>query len=139
MKTLYKTITILLATLVTLSLNACIQLDGASGGIVVRDRDTRVSVYFSDHDRSEIHSYYAGRRLPPGLAKRNRLPPGLERQLERKGTLPHGLQSRELPGDLEKRLSPLPRGYVRLQVGTSILIKNVRTNVIVDIIKDVAR
>jgi hypothetical protein len=31
-----------------------------------------------------------GRNLPPGLAKRDQLPPGLERQLRVRGTLPPG-------------------------------------------------
>jgi hypothetical protein len=42
--------------------------------------------------------------LPPGLAKRDRQPPGLERQLSERGRLPPGLQKRALPEDLEARL-----------------------------------
>src|SRR6266481_1582476 len=48
--------------------------------------------YYHGHDK-EVHDwYYAhGNNLPPGLAKKDRLPPGLEKQLVSRGTLPPGL------------------------------------------------
>jgi len=53
---------------------------------------------YSDHDR-DIHDWYRAHYsdLPPGLAKRDRLPPGLERQLVVRGTLPPGLQKKMQP------------------------------------------
>src|SRR5215471_5571003 len=47
---------------------------------------------FDAREREIISGYYAnpGRGLPPGLAKREALPPGLEKQLVRNGTLPPG-------------------------------------------------
>ena len=42
--------------------------------------------------------------LPPGLAKRDTLPPGLERQLQRNGKLPPGLEKRALPDELKRAL-----------------------------------
>lgn len=85
-----------------------------------------------DHDR--------GRRdLPPGLAKRDRLPPGLERQIHRHGTLPPGLRTRPLPRALEARLPPPPEHCVRLIVGTDIVLMNERTRAVLDVIRDVAR
>ena len=73
----------------------------------------RAMPLFGDHDRGIIHSYYSG--LPPGLAKRSELPPGLERQLQRNGVLPPGLRAklRPFPAALERRLAPLPSGYRR--------------------------
>ena len=54
------------------------------------DRDDRY-----DHHREAIRGWYSenANHLPPGLAKKDRLPPGLEKQLVRNGTLPPGLQS----------------------------------------------
>ena len=51
--------------------------------------------HYKDRDR-DIHGWYRAhyRHLPPGLAKRDRLPPRLERQLIVNGTLPLGLRSR---------------------------------------------
>jgi hypothetical protein len=99
---------------------------------------------FEPHDRELITSYYAGRNsdLPPGLAKRGgNLPPGLEKHLERNGTLPPGLQKRlqPCPVELERQLPPLEAGYSRGVIGAHVVIYNRSTNVIVDIVKDVAR
>jgi hypothetical protein len=99
---------------------------------------------FSAHEREIITRYYAGRgsNLPPGLAKRGgNLPPGLEKHLERNGTLPPGLQKRlePCPVELERQLPPLPADYRRAVIGAHIVILSKNTNVIVDIMKDVAR
>jgi hypothetical protein len=62
--------------------------------------------------------------LPPGLAKRDRLPPGLERHLQRNGTLPPGLQKRvqPLPGACTARLPKLPRDWARVVLGGRIIL-----------------
>ncbi len=98
---------------------------------------------FGEHDREVITNYYSNRgsSLPPGLAKRGgNLPPGLEKQLERNGTLPPGLQKRvePCPVELERQLPPLPAEYRRGVIGAHIVIFNRNTNVIVDVLKDVA-
>ncbi len=79
-----------------------------------------------------------GRGLPPGLAKRDRLPPGLEKQLRERGTLPPGLQKRvqPLPFELERQLHPLPRGCRRAVIGVNVILMNEETSVIYDIIRD---
>lgn len=88
-------------------------------------QQTRV-VLFTDSDRSIIGDYLRVNRsnLPPGLAKRDRLPPGLERQLQRNGRLPPGLQKRvaPFPVDLSRRLPPLPGGYSRVFLGHRAMI-----------------
>jgi len=99
---------------------------------------------FSVREREVITHYYSNRgsNLPPGLAKRGgNLPPGLEKQLERNGTLPPGLQKRvePCPVELERQLPPLPAEYRRGVIGAHIVIFNRNTNVIVDVMKDVAR
>src|SRR5258708_28019160 len=99
---------------------------------------------FDGKDREVITSYYSSRNsnLPPGLAKRGgNLPPGLEKQLERNGTLPPGLQKRmqPCPVELARQLPPLESGYSRGVIGAHVVIYNRNTNVIVDILKDVAR
>src|SRR5579859_4162240 len=60
------------------------------------ENDDQGDRYYRDQDREVIRTWYAGHQsnLPPGLAKKDRLPPGLERQLEQRGTLPPGLQKR---------------------------------------------
>jgi len=112
---------------------------GAGGGVTVGDRNTRVSVGFSTRDREIIRDYYARHRpkpLPPGLAKRDRLPPGLEKQMRRGGELPPGLRGRGLPYELERRLSPIPDGYARVIVGGRIVLQEAGTRVVIDIVED---
>jgi hypothetical protein len=79
------------------------------------------------------------RNLPPGLAKRDSLPPGLERQLQRNGTLPPGLQRRmePLPLALEEQLQPLSRGVRRVIVGSSVILIEVSTSRILDLLRNV--
>jgi hypothetical protein len=75
--------------------------------------------------------------LPPGLAKKDHLPPGLARQLERNGHLPPGLEKRNLPSDLVQKL-PACWGKARCtMVGNDVLLVDPQTQLILDIIKDV--
>ncbi len=113
-----------------------------SGVFEVKTDDMQVKVSFNDSDRRIIHDYYSKKKikhkgLPPGLAKKGTLPYGLQKHLEKNGKLPPGLAKKHLPYELEERLSPLPRGYVRLKVGGDIVLMNEETEVIVDIIYDI--
>lgn len=99
-------------------------------------------ILFSGKDKGIIIEYYKTHSsgLPPGLAKRGgKLPPGLEKHLQKNGKLPPGLQKKisPLPLELEKRLSPLPPRSERVIIGTHVIIYNRAENVILDIIKDV--
>jgi hypothetical protein len=120
--------------------NGCATYPHMSSGVFEAQSDNaRVTVAFSDHDRRLIHDYYRNKKLkrrglPPGLAKKETLPPGLRKQLRKNGTLPPGLAKRNLPYELEERLSQVPGGYVRLRVGGDIILMNKTTEVIVDII-----
>jgi hypothetical protein len=92
--------------------------------------------HYKDHDR-EIRDWYGEHEshLPPGLAKKDRLPPGLEKQLVRRGTLPPGLQKRlqPCPEDLERRLPPPPPECAHVLIGGHIVLLNRRTNIVVDV------
>jgi hypothetical protein len=79
--------------------------------------------------------------LPPGLAKRGDLPPGLERQLRRNGRLPPGLEAKlhPLPVDLEVLLPRLPPGVRRVIVGGDLLLLDERSSAILDIVRGVVR
>ena len=111
-----------------------------SGAVRVKGENAALSILFSDADRRHVSNYYKGRKqkkTPHGLAKRDRLPPGLAKQVAVNGQLPPGLQGRGLPGDLERQLSPLPEGYVRLMVDKSIVLLNQKTGIVVDLMADV--
>jgi hypothetical protein len=74
--------------------------------------------------------------LPPGLAKREELPPGLQRQLVRNGKLPPGLEQKiqPLPPVLIARLPPIPDNRTRVIIGGNVILLDKTTSVIVDIL-----
>ena len=92
---------------------------------------------YSGHDRDIIRGWYREQdgNLPPGLAKKDRLPPGLEKQLERKGTLPPGLQKKlqPCPVELERRLPPPPPGYSHTIIEGHIVLVNRKTWAVLDV------
>jgi hypothetical protein len=75
--------------------------------------------------------------LPPGLARRETLPPGLARKLERDGSLPPGLAKRSLPEDLEARLPARLDGTERVIVDRDVLLVELATGIVRDVIRDV--
>jgi hypothetical protein len=83
---------------------------------------------YSDHDRDQIRGWYRTHyaSLPPGLAKRDRLPPGLERQLVVRGTLPPGLQKKmqPCPPELERMLPLPPPNYTHVVIGGNLVLLN---------------
>ena len=93
---------------------------------------------FTAHDRDEARDWYRGNEgsLPPGLAKKDRLPPGLEKQLVRRGALPSGLQKKiqPCPVELESRLPPPPPGGAHVLIGGHLVLINRNTHVVLDII-----
>lgn len=105
--------------------------DGRPEAIVV-DRDGHVRV---------IREYAHAGSLPPGLAKREPLPPGLRKQLRERGALPPGLQKRlvPVPAPLLTRLPPVPPYYQRYFAGEDLLVIDTRAHRIVVIISDVWR
>jgi hypothetical protein len=101
------------------------------------DDDDRHGYGFAGHDRDEIRGWYAQnyRHLPPGLAKKDRLPPGLERQLVIRGKFPPGLERQvyAVPVDLDRRLPPPPPDDERVMVGGHIVLRNRNTKLVLDI------
>jgi hypothetical protein len=96
---------------------------------------------FSSREVSIIQGYFKTNlnNLPPGLAKRETLPPGLEKQLVRNGTLPPGLQKKiqPLPLQLERQLTAVPTGYRRVVVAGNVILMNPMTGLIYDIVRNV--
>jgi hypothetical protein len=90
-----------------------------------RPRRRQFKPEFTNYDRQNIRGcFYDTANLPPGLARRDRLPPGLEKQLERNGTLPPQLESRAepLPDVCNARLPRLPVDWSRVVVGNRVLL-----------------
>jgi len=109
-----------------------------SGSIEVRNEDISARVAFNEDDRERIVNYFRdkekSKKMPPGLAKKDTLPPGLQKHIVKHGELPPGLEGRSLPYELEKTLTTLPRGFVRLKVGGDVVLMNEKTRVVLDVI-----
>lgn len=112
-----------------------------SAGDKVREVLPASEPVFSTQERTVITRWFTTNRsnLPPGLAKRETLPPGLERQLRQRGTLPPGLQSKiqPLPVELERQLPALPTGYRRVVIAGNVIVMNPTTGLIYDIVRNV--
>ena len=76
---------------------------------------------------------------PHGLAKRDAPPPGHAKQLERNGTLPPGLAKRDLPPDVLAKLPGLPAGLERVIVGDDVVLVEMATQKVLDVIVGVLR
>lgn len=105
-----------------------------------RDRDREHSteadlgsVIISAAERALIREYY--QQHP--VAYSNDLPPGIQKKLARGKPLPPGIAKR-FPNELSGRMPPRP-GYGYRVVGSDVLLVEVATGVIVDLIKDVLR
>jgi|GEM_PF-315180 len=79
----------------------------------------------------------ASKGLPPGLAKRSSLPPGLQKQYDKNGRLPAGLAKRELPDDLRSKLPQRTEDQDVVEVGNDVVLIDRATGVILDTILDV--
>lgn len=105
--------------------------------------------YFGDQASSQSSGDYGkskykgkgkkgkSKQMPPGLAKKGKLPPGLQKQLQRNGRLPPGLAKRDLPGDLNSRLGPLPYDTERYIVDNDVVLIRKSTGIILDVLSGV--
>ena len=73
------------------------------------------------------------------MAKRGKLPPGLQKQVEKNGQLPPGLQKRlePLPTVLNRQLPNLPDYWERIIIERDVILLDRRTNRVLDIIENV--
>jgi hypothetical protein len=107
------------------------------------DSGVQIEVSFRTGEKNTIREWFSDddnlSGLPPGLAKREELPPGLQKHLVKNGTLPAGLQKKlqPLPPGLESRLPPPPDGSRRVILYGSVILLGEKTAKVFDIIEDV--
>ncbi len=99
-------------------------------------------VVFTEIERQVIREYYrnhaaSGHSKSKGKHKSKGLPPGIAKNFERGKPLPPGIAKQRLPYDLTRQLPPPPRGYERIIVAGKIILIEVATQVILDILTDV--
>lgn len=84
--------------------------------------------------RVEIQSWY--RDHPHGGVEA--LPPGIRKRLARGKPLPPGIAKQVAPGGLRSRVR-LAKGYEIIEVGLDVLLVEVATSIVHDILMDVVR
>jgi Ni/Co efflux regulator RcnB len=97
--------------------------------------------YFNDQQRTYVREYYTqqygnARRCPPGLAKKNNgcMPPGQAKKWDVGQRIPAGVQVYSVPQPVIVHLPPAPYGYRYVRLGGDIVLVQVQSNLIVDII-----
>jgi hypothetical protein len=126
------------AAILALGLVGC-ETYSYGGAATVHRGGAQVSVVFTDGDRRILHDYYRVdyRALPPGLAKKGKVPPGHAYRHRVNQPLPPDAVWYYLPYNVERQLSRLPGDYVRIMIGADVAIMNVHTRVIVDLIENI--
>lgn len=101
--------------------------------------ELRVDVHFSTHEASIIRDFYTDSHAKDSRGKKGAksLPPGIAKNLQRGKALPPGIAKQALPNDLLGRLPPPADGYERIMVSGKILLVEIATQVIHDVLSDV--
>jgi hypothetical protein len=91
-----------------------------------------VSVTLLSDMQVEIRAFYSAR----GVSGVKPLPPGIRKRLVRGKALPPGIAKRVVPEGLRSRIR-LPSGYEIVEVGLDVLLVEVATDIIHDVLMDV--
>ena len=100
-----------------------------------------VQVIFTAGESSIIRAYYQDNHATkPGKKKgkhgKKSLPPGIAKNLARGKPLPPGIAKQVLPAGLINLLPPPPHGFERISVSGKILLVEIATQVIHDVLED---
>jgi len=90
-------------------------------------------VHYVEEDESQSHK---GKGKNKSKGKSKGLPPGIAMNLERGKPLPPGIAKRDLPKDLNHSLPDRHDGYERTVVGNDVVLVEIDTGNIADIITD---
>ncbi len=100
-----------------------------------------VAVVFSDKEISIIGTWYQDHVSKQGHRNKGKkakgLPPGIAKNLARGKPLPPGIAKQYLPVGLRDLLPAPPHGYERIMVDGKVLLVEIATRVIHDILTDV--
>ncbi len=126
MKTLAST---LLSTLVLLFfLPTSVNAEIGVGVVFSGNEISIISAWYRDHDSASRKG---------GGKKRKGLPPGIAKNLARGKALPPGIAKNYLPNTLRHALPEPPHGHERIIVDGKILLVEIATGIIHDVLMDV--
>ena len=100
--------------------------------------DLEVSIRFSSNEISVIHDFFRDHQVNRKGGKKagKPLPPGIARNLARGKALPPGIAKQAFPNDLLVRLPPVADGFERVIVAGKILLVEIATQVVHDVLVD---
>lgn len=127
--------------------NAVILLLALSVASVSHSRDSSsatvgLEVEFTKDEVRQIRAFYESQsatRKPKKSSHANKakpLPPGIAKNLARGKPLPPGIAKQALPYQLRKSLPPVRSGYERVIVAGKVLLVEIATQVVRDILSD---
>ncbi len=93
-----------------------------------------VSITLSKDVRVQIQQFYSSRTASGAEA----LPPGIRKRLARGKELPPGIAKQVVPTGLRSRIE-LPAGFEIVEVGLDILLVEIATDIVHDLLMDVVR
>ncbi len=93
---------------------------------------------FSSREASIILEYYRGHETQQPRRGRGlkSLPPGIAKNLRRGKPLPPGIAKQVLPAGLIDLLPPAPRGFERIALDGRVLLVEIATQIIHDVLED---
>ncbi len=93
---------------------------------------------FSDREASIILEYYRGHEAQQSRRGKGHksLPPGIAKNLRRGKPMPPGIAKQVLPAGLIDLLPPVPRGFERVVLDGRVLLVEIATQVIHDMLED---
>jgi hypothetical protein len=113
------------------SMVACLMVSGAVTAddwvVFGKDEAAIIQQYYSQHPADTGKGGKNGQKGKP-------LPPGIAKNLARGKPLPPGIAKQVLPQDLVRQLPPVHTGYERVYVDGRVLLVDVATQVIHDIL-----
>ncbi len=112
-----------LASPATAEIDARVRFSNVEVGII--------SDWYRDHGEPSVRGGGKGGKKSKGL------PPGIAKNLARGKSLPPGIAKQYLPEGLARLLPQAPRGYERIVVDGKVLLVEVATRLIHDILTDV--
>lgn len=98
-----------------------------------------VSIRFSSNEISVIHDFFRDYHVDKKGGKKGSkpLPPGIAKNLARGNPLPPGIAKRRLPNELFVQLPPVADGFERVIIAGKILLVEIATQIVHDILVDV--
>lgn len=99
-----------------------------------------IEIEFSEDEIRVIRAYYqshGGNGNGKHKHKDKGLPPGIAKNLQRGKPLPPGIAKQALPGDLDRALPPTGDRYERVIVAGKILLVEIATQVVHDVLTDI--